>query len=489
MTTSASEAAPPRSLRDQVRSAVIWRSGTQIFSQLVAWASTFLVIRILSPEDYGLFAMTSVVLVLLGLVNGFGFANAVIADRDGGDGQLRQLFGLLIVINGALAAVQFLAAPFVADYYNQPRVTDLLRVQSLIYLTNPFLALGYTVLSRQMDFRRQAQVNMASAFISAVAALAGALAGLGVWTLIVAPLAGFVSRAAGMLIAAQAFIWPSFDFRGSKALAAYGGVAMIGQLFWFIQTQADIVIAGRALSATELGLYTTSLFLAQLFVNKVVPPLNEVAFSAYAKVQDDPAAVAEGFLKSVRIIMLLAVPFCLGLASVAEPALHVMLGEKWLPAAAIVEVLALAMPFMTLHVLFAPATSAVGRPGIATRSSLLGAAIMPLAFWLGVQTDGGRGIAWGWLVGYPVLTFVSALWALPVIGVRMAQLGRAVLPPVIAGAAMALVVVLLDRVAVNLPPLPRLALLVGAGGATYALWLITFARDRLMELRSLAQRG
>ena len=86
MTTSASEAAPPRSLRDQVRSAVIWRSGTQIFSQLVAWASTFLVIRILSPEDYGLFAMTSVVLVLLGLVNGFGFANAVIADRDGGDG-------------------------------------------------------------------------------------------------------------------------------------------------------------------------------------------------------------------------------------------------------------------------------------------------------------------------------------------------------------------------------------------------------------------
>ncbi len=489
MTTSASEAAPPRSLRDQVRSAVIWRSGTQIFSQLVAWASTFLVIRILSPEDYGLFAMTSVVLVLLGLVNGYGFANAVIADRDGGDGQLRQLFGLLIVINGALAAVQFIAAPLVADYYNQPRVTDLLRVQALIYLTNPFLALGYTVLSRQMDFRRQAQVNMASAFISAVAALAGALSGLGVWTLIVAPLAGFVSRAAGMVFAARAFIWPSFDFRGSSALASYGGVAMIGQLFWFIQTQADIVIAGRVLPAHELGLYTTSLFLAQLFVNKVVPPLNEVAFSAYAKVQDDPAAVAEGFLKSVRVIMLLAVPFCLGLASVAQPALHVMLGEKWIPAARIVEVLALAMPFMTLHVLFAPATNAVGRPGIATRSAILGAGIMPLAFWLGVSADGGRGIAWGWLIGYPVLTFISALWALPVIGVRMVQLGRAILPPVLAGAAMALVVVLLDRMVADLPPLPRLAALIAAGGATYGLWLAAFARDRLLELRLLAKRG
>ena len=85
-------------LRSQVRSAVIWRSGTQVFSQLVAWGSTFMVIRILSPTDYGLFAMTSVVLVLFGLLNGYGFANAAIAQRDGGNDQLRQLFGLLIVV-------------------------------------------------------------------------------------------------------------------------------------------------------------------------------------------------------------------------------------------------------------------------------------------------------------------------------------------------------------------------------------------------------
>ena len=114
---------------------------------------------------------------------------------------------------------------------------------------------------------------------------------------------------------------------------------------------------------------------------------------------------------------------------------------------------------------------------------------MPLAFWLGVSADGGRGIAWGWLIGYPVLTFVSALWALPVIGVRMGQLGRAVLPPVLAGTAMTLVVMLMNRIALDLPPLPRLALLVAAGGATYGLWLAAFARDRLLELRSLAQRG
>ena len=70
----------PTSLREQVRSAVIWRSGTQVFAQLVAWATTFLVIRILSPADYGLYAMTGVVLALLALMNGYGLANAAIRE-------------------------------------------------------------------------------------------------------------------------------------------------------------------------------------------------------------------------------------------------------------------------------------------------------------------------------------------------------------------------------------------------------------------------
>src|SRR3569833_1555749 len=146
---------PPDSLRDQVRSAVIWRSGSQILGQLVTWVSTFIVIRILSPADYGLYALTSVVLGLLTLMNGFGLANALIRERETSPQLLRKVFGLLFVLNGALAVAQFLAAPLVAGYYGQPMVTDLLRVQSLIYLTNPFLALSYAVLSRRMDFRRQ----------------------------------------------------------------------------------------------------------------------------------------------------------------------------------------------------------------------------------------------------------------------------------------------------------------------------------------------
>lgn len=481
--------APAENLRDQVRKAVIWRSGTQIVSQLIAWASTFMVIRILSPSDYGLYAMTGVVLVLLGLLNGYSFANAVIQDRSAGKEQLRQLFGLLIVVNGTLALIQVLTAPLVAAYFHQALVADLLRLQSLIYLTNPFLSLGYAVLAREMDFRKQAQVNMASAVIGALVALAGALGGLGVWTLVAAPLATFASRAFGMVAAARAWMWPSFDFRSARSMATYGGVVMAGQIFWFIQAQADIVIAGRVLSAAELGYYTTALFLAQLFVNKVVPPLNEVAFSAYARIQDDPASVAQGFLKSVRIVMLLAIPFCLGLAAVSGPAVELMLGTKWLPAAPLVTILALAMPFMILHVMFAPATNALGQPNLGTRTSVLGSVLMPLAFVIGVTLDGARGIALAWLAAYPVVTAISAHWSLPVIGLRKRELAGAVLPPVLAGLAMATAVIALDAMIAQASLWVRLSLLIAGGGAVYGLWLAWFARDRVSEVIGLLRRN
>jgi len=471
-------------LRSQVRSAVIWRSGTQVFSQLVAWASTFMVIRILNPTDYGLFAMTSVVLVLFGLLNGYGFANAAIAQRDGGKEQLRQLFGLLIVVNVALTTLQILLAPLVAAYYRQPVIADMLRVQALIYLTNPFQALGYAVLSRAMDFRRQAQVNVASALLSAATALGCALAGFGVWTLVAAPFVMFASRALGTITVAKAWMWPSFDFKGAKALASYGGTIMAGQIFWFLQTQSDIIVAGRTFAPHELGFYTTALFLSQIFVTKVVPPLNEVAFSAYARIQDDLSAVAAGFLKSVRVIMTIAMPFCLGLAAVAFPAVKVMLGDKWMASAQIVQLLCIAMPFMTLHVLFGPAANACGHPRVTTRSAILGAVLMPLCYMVGVHW-GAPGIAASWLVAYPLLTIISAIWIMPLIGVKARDIKDALLPPVLAALAMALGVTALERALPAMSPLLRLSLEVATGGAIYMGWMLAFARDRLRELTDL----
>ncbi len=473
-----------QSLSSQVRSAVIWRSGSQILAQIVQWSATFLVIRILAPADYGLFAMTQVVLFLLNMLNGYGLASGLIQQADVSRQQIRQLFGMLILVNVVLATGQLLIAPVAGVYYHQPIVTDMLRVQALIYLTTPFTALAYALLSREMEFKRQARVNIIASISSASAALGGALAGLGVWTLVLAPLVLFTVRAVGMTIAAKSLMRPSFDFRGAGHLARYGGVMAAGQLFWFFESQADVLIAGRSFNPHWLGIYTTSLFLTQIFVSKVVPPLNEVAFSAYARIQNDAGAVARAFAHSTRIIMVAALPFYCGLAATAEPLVLTVLGDKWREAIPVVRLLALAMPLMTMQVLFAPACDARGRPGISARNGATGAVILTTAYLIGVNW-GLMGLAWSWVLAYPLYLGISLKRSLPVIGLSLRALAEAVSPPATAAIGMGFLVVAIDGfLPPMLPPL-RLVVLSGAGVITYLGWLATFSRSVLGEITEL----
>ena len=101
-------------LGESVKRAVIWRSGSQIASQVVAWAATLLVIRILDPADYGLLAMTQVVIVFLNFLNGYGFAGSLIREPELTERKIRQAFGMLLLVNAALALLQVGLAPLAA---------------------------------------------------------------------------------------------------------------------------------------------------------------------------------------------------------------------------------------------------------------------------------------------------------------------------------------------------------------------------------------
>jgi O-antigen/teichoic acid export membrane protein len=477
---------PEPDFAHRIRRAVIWRSGSQIAGQIIAWAATFLVIRILTPEDYGLFALTQVMLMLLTLLNGQGLASAVIQRQDIDKRAMRQIFGLLLLLNGTLALAQIACAPLAAAYYREPRVADLLRVQSLIYLTTPFSSLAYAQLARTLEFRRQAQVNMLSALIGAAVALGGALAGWGVWALVWAPIALFATRALGLTVAARMWLWPSFDFRGAGAIARYGGLVAVGQFFGFVQSQADILVAGRWFDPHLVGVYTTALLLTQIFNNKVVPPLNEVAFAAYSRMQGDRPALAAGFTRSTRAIMVAAMPFFFGLAAVAEPLVLTLLGEKWREIVPLLLPLALAMPFWTLFTLLRPATDALGRPGIGSGNAAAGALLMPVTFLVGARW-GIAGIAWAWLFAYPLLLAYSAARSLPIIGIRPAVFIRSAAPPILAAAAMAIMVGMIDHMLPSLPQAIRLALLIFSGGLIYCAWLVLFARETIDDLIRLVR--
>jgi O-antigen/teichoic acid export membrane protein len=467
-------------LAERVRGAVIWRSGSQVVAQIITWAATFLVIRLLDPADYGMFAMTGVVLVFLNLMNGYGFTSALVQSESIDRQRIAQVFGILLILNGALATAQILLAPLAAAYFRQPMIEDMLRVQALLYASTPFIALPHALLSREIEFKRQAKINLVSAVLSAAAAVGCAAAGAGVWTLVIAPIVLFWSRAVGLTLAARWLVWPSFRFAGAGRLFSYGGTMVAIQFFWFLQSQSDVFIAGRLLDPHRLGLYTTALFLTQILAAKFVPPLNEVAFAAYSRMQADRDMMAGAFVKAARLIMLVTLPFYFGLAVTVEPLVLTFLGPKWAGIVAIVPTLALAMPFLTLQILFAPATNALGRPGIALGTGVAGAAILPTAFLIGIG-HGLAGLAYAWLGGMALLTLATVALSAPAIALNLGELLRALRPGFLASAAMAAGVLALDSALPAMPPQPRLAILVAAGAALYGGLLLAFARPLVAE--------
>ncbi|WP_299322114.1 lipopolysaccharide biosynthesis protein [Parasphingopyxis sp.] len=477
----------PASLRDRVRSAVFWRSGSQIVAQMITWATTFLVIRMLSPEDYGLVAMAALVVIFLSLMEGFGFASSLIQRESVSRKELRQVFGLLILINVTLAGIQFLIAPLAAAYFNQPELVEILRVQTLLYFITPFLALPFAILSRELEYRKLAIANLIGSIAGAGTALTMAVMDYGVWTLVFSPIVMFAVRATCMTFAARSLIWPSFSFRGARAIIGFGGALTLTQFFWFLQSQSDIFIAGRIYDAYNIGLYTTSLFLAQILVSKFVPPLNDVAFAAYSRMHREKRPIGSAFANSARLILTATLPFYFGLAITAAPLVEAILGQQWLEIIPIVSLLALAMPFMTLQILFGPATNALGRPGIAVRVNICGAAIMATGFLVAVNY-GIIGLAWAWLIAMPILTAVTMFMSMPTIGVSLRQLAGAVAPGLSASLAMAIIVVAIDALLPPLSPLMRLLVLAGAGMAAYAALLLMFARSLVAEMWDLIVR-
>ncbi|WP_188643587.1 lipopolysaccharide biosynthesis protein [Tsuneonella deserti] len=474
-------------LAARVRSALAWRWGTQVLAQVITWTSTIAVVRLLSPSDYGLYAMSQAVVTALAFLNGQSFATSLIQTDRLDERRIGQVFGLLLLLNGALALTQVLLAPWAARYYGEPLIAPMLRAQALIFLTIPFAALPQELLARRIEFRSQGLVNLASAMVGAGSALALAWLGFGVWALVYAPILMFATRAIGLTVAARMLVWPVFDLRGAGDLVSFGGALTICQFLWIVQSQSDIVIAGRSFAAHELGLYSEALFLTLIITGRFLPPINEVCFPTFAELHKSGKPLGPFFLRIQRTVALVVMPAYIGLSLVAGPAVATLFGPKWAEMAPIAAGLALIMPAFALQIVCSPATTGTGQARTYMITNGAGALLFPLLFLAGVS-HGPQGLVSAWWIGAPALLAITYALTLPRIGVRWRELAAALAPAALSTAAMAAVVL---AVRAGLPPLPapvELGLLAGIGAASYLAALLLFARDAVSEIAAFVLR-
>lgn len=472
-------------LRVQVLTGLYWSGGARLVSQLCTWAITIVVMRLLEPADYGLLAMATVFGSFLAIFGQAGLGTALVQAPEVDDRMLRRIFGAVILINSALFLLQYAAAPAIAHIFNEDRLTAIVRVLGIQFLVSVFAVIPGALLARNLDFKRQSIIDLASVVCGSLLTLWLAMNGYGVWALVAGGLFASALGTLAMNVIVPSIKWPDFSMQGMRGLIAFGSQVTGARLLWTIYSQADTFIAGKMLGKELLGFYSVSMHLATLPMKKVASILNGIAFPAFARTQQDPGEVRRLMLKMVRVLSLFAFPIAWGISGVAPEIIGVFLGAKWSAAILPLQLLPLIMPLTMIGTLLSSAFQGIGYGKVVLVNALTATLVMPIAFLIGAQW-GLLGLSIAWLVAYPLVFLANLRRMLPLVGLTFIDLFSAVARAALSGAVMYALIEVCRFIAADAFGAPLLlAFLVGAGAIAYAGIALTVNRASVDEVTEL----
>lgn len=468
-------------LRGQVLTAIRWTAGARFASQIVTWTVTLLVVRILTPSDYGLLAMATIFLGLLVTVAEVGIGPALVQKAELSERELRQAFGIVLGLHLILAILLILAAPLIADFFKEPRLVPVVRVISLQLVLGAFFVVPDAVLQRQLEFRKRSLLDLFATIIGSLTTLALALAGGGVWALIAGPMTSQAIKVVGINVLARCLSLPEFTLTGSRMLFSSGAQVTLCQIMWSLYVQLDAFIAGKWLGKDALGCYSMSMHLASLPTQRISALISQVAFPAFSRIQHDLPRVATNTLLGVRVLSLVVFPVLWGISSVAPEIVKALIGEKWLDAIIPLQILALVMPIRTISIFIANPIAGLGRFDVGLANILFAFFVMALAFTVGVQW-GLIGLCFAWIIGAPIVFFANMRQNMRVINVPLKSLLTAMARPAIAACVMyGVVTACREMVFAQFSDLTRLILLIFAGALSYGAVTLLLNRQGFFE--------
>lgn len=469
-------------LRHKLISGAKWATALRILTQLISWLVTIVVVRYLTPDDYGLNAMLEVPIELLMLFSTIGLDMALIQKQRQSDEELAASFGMLLLVNGIFFAVLLAGAGLIAQYFNEPRLANLIRVTALVFVLAPFRTVPNALLDRDLAFKLKSQVELAAAVISALLSLVLAVAGAGVWALVGAVLANAGLRAALLMILRPWFIRPTLQFARVGKLLRYGGVITASGAILVMAGKGVQVIAGPTLGVEALGLYAVAVQFAMLPLSRVMPVVQQTLYPAFARVHDRQELACAYFLKGIELSALVIYPMSIGLACVADAFVATFFGAKWLPVVLPLTLISLVVPFRMVTNVYAPALNAMGhaRRVLATNIAMFLLLICgtPLAMRYGIV-----GLACLWVAVNPLVMLLTVILGRSALPLAATDFMRALGPALSASALMALALSGWRLAHAPAASIPGLVAEVGAGAAIYVGALMLFFPTRLRALR------
>jgi PST family polysaccharide transporter len=469
--------------------ALTWNVAGRFAVQGVRLGFGIALARLLSPGDYGLLAMVTLLLQFGASIADLGFGDALVQKRDLSERHRSAVFWLGTVSGVGLTAATVVFAPWVAAFYEVEELTPLARALAPIFLLGALETVPRAMVERRLDFRRVIQVECVAAAIAGSVAVALAWRGLGVTSLVVQLLLAAALEDA-MFFAASGWR-PRWDWsRGALGeLIGFGRNRVMTRTFGYWSRHVDELLVGKLLGVTAIGLYTRAFNLIQVPVVYVSRAAAEALFPSLAEIQDDVARVRRTHVRTTAAVALVTVPMCCGLAALAEPVVLGLFGEQWRGMIPLVRILSVSALAQSITGLSSSVFLSQGRPDLHLRVAVLQSLGTVVAVLIG-RAWGVTGVATGFTVAALLVAVPTLHLAGRLVGATVADVVRPLGSIFVTGAVMGAAVLSVDRWALaGWASVERIAAGVAVGVVVYAVGIRIARVDALDDVTAVLRRA
>lgn len=466
---------------DQIIGALKWNAIGRLSAQVITWAITFAVMRLLVPGDYGLMGLATLVTGFCALFNHLGAIPALIQKPEIDDTLIRQVFGLLLLSNFILYGIIFAGAPYFAAFFGQSRLSEIVPVLGILLVLGALAAIPNALLQRDLKFKSISLIELASTVAASLTVLFFAIFGFGVWALVSGSLVRWTLNTILLLLVTRFRMMPTFNFVGLGSVLSFGMKVSAAQIVWYFSNNFDGFLIGRVLGNEALGLYSVAYNLALLPATKIISLSNQIAFAAYARIQHERAKVTRYFQECVALSSMVFFPACWGMSAIADDLVAVVLGPKWQSAAIVLRIVAFGVPYRAFVLLMTPLVTGIGRPGVNLRNTTTTAIVVPTGMIAGIYW-GLTGLCIGALIAAVIAASINLNRNLRLVEMSYSQFIELLRPSMLAAAWMyAAVLIAQSGPFAGISPLVRLPLETGLGVIIYGMLILVLNRPAAMR--------
>ena len=348
--------------------------GVKFFSTFVY----FFLAALLGPTPFGLLALTKAFILLGDLFIEQGFVEALIQRHDLQKKHLDAAFWSNWIIGGLLYGVLFLIAPYIASFYEEPVLTDLLRVGGITFLIGPTGLAHQAILTRNFQFKQIAISRVSGIVVGGIAGLIAAFMGLGVWSLIIQQILFVSVSVLGFWYSSSYLPALSFSKTHFQDVFSFGFKMLLNKFTVYLSKSATELIIGFFLGTELLGIYSFANKIYLSSIETVNSAVSKIMLPLFSSVQKEPGKLKNYFYQAIENVYYVLIPILIGILFFSENIIGIF-KEQWLPAIPVLQLLATAGTIYMIFYYSNNALVSLGRPGLILQFNIWNA-LMKLSF-------------------------------------------------------------------------------------------------------------